>query len=271
MTHVPNPIFLRLAMKRTWATATAAVAMISVGGCPSMTGPADVSSLDRTVWVLSSLPGRVLVSGRPATANFEGGRVQGGDGCNFYRADSTVKGSSIEIGPPERTLMGCAPDVMEQAEAFMAALNGARSYRVSGTQLQLLGADGAVLSTLTAQSLAGTRWRTTMMISDGKGGRVSSAAGSIVTVAFAADGKASGSAGCNSYTSTYQADGSRLRFTRAAATRRMCADAAVMEQEQAFFEALESVATMWMMQADFLQLRTAEGALVLNLVRDRRP
>ena len=86
-------------------------------------------------------------------------------------------------------------------------------------------------------------------------------------MAFAAAGKASGSAGCNSDTWTYQADRGRLRITRVAATRRTCADAGVMEQEQAFFKALESVATTWMMEADWLRLRTAEGASFLLVLQ----
>jgi heat shock protein HslJ len=57
-----------------------------------------------------------------------------------------------------------------------------------------------------------------------------------------------------------------MRFTPAAATRRMCAGPGVMEQELAFFKALESVAAM-RMEADRLEMRTAEGALALILLR----
>jgi len=77
------------------------------------------------------------------------------------------------------------------------------------------------------------------MLCDGKGGLASPVAGLTVTKALAADGKASGSAGCGSDTSTYQADRGKLRITRAAATRRRRADAGVMEQEQVLFKALE--------------------------------
>ena len=89
-------------------------------------------------------------------------------------------------------------------------------------------------------------------------------------MAFAADGKVGGSGGCNQYTSSYVVDGSALRFTLAAATRRMCAAAGVMEQEQAFFRALESVATM-RMEGDRLEMRTADNATAMTLVRTANP
>ena len=255
-------------MKQAWRGVIAAAGVVCLVGCTAMSDETEAPSLDGTEWVLSSLSGRAAGAGQRATARFEGGRVQGTDGCNRYSAPYTVEGSAIEIGPRAATTqMACPPEVTEQAEAFMAALTGARRYRVSGGELQLLSADGAVLSALTAQpqSLAGTAWRATG-INNGKGSVAGLVAGSSVTMAFTADGKVSGSAGCNNYTGGYQADGSKLRFTPAAATRRMCATPGVMEQEQAFFEALETVATM-RMEGDRLEMRTADGALAVVVTR----
>jgi len=61
-----------------------------------------------------------------------------------------------------------------------------------------------------------------------------------------------------------------LTFASAATTRRMCAEAGVMEQEQAFLKALESAATA-RMEGNELELRTADGALALSLVRNPGP
>jgi len=94
---------------------------------------------------------------------------------------------------------------------------------------------------------------------------VSLVAGSTVTMSFAGDGKVSGSGGCNTYTSTWRANGNALAFTPAAATRMMC-DPGVMAQEQAFFRALVSVATM-RMEGDGLELRTNQGALAVIATR----
>jgi heat shock protein HslJ len=50
----------------------------------------------------------------------------------------------------------------------------------------------------------------------------------------------------------------------------MCADPGVMAQEQAFFHALESVATM-RMAGETLELRTNQGALAVNLACTANP
>jgi heat shock protein HslJ len=255
-------------MKQALMAASAAAGLISLGGCSSTPARAESPPLDGTAWILSLLPG-LPVSGRSPTAQFEGTRILGTDGCNRFSVPYTTRGASIEIGSnAAMTQMACEPEIMRQAEAYMAALGGARSYRISGGQLQLLGADGKALATFAAQeqSLAGTSWRATG-INNGKGAVGSLVADSSVTMAFGADGRASGSAGCNNFGSGYQAEGSALRFTPAAATRRMCGAAGVMEQEQAFFRALESVSTM-RIEGDRLEMRTAEGALAVALTRN---
>jgi heat shock protein HslJ len=232
---------------------------------------ADSPSLDGTAWVLTSLAGR-NVSGPSATGSFENGRVQGTDGCNRYSSPYTTKGTSIQIGPKGATTqMACLPEVMKQAAAFAASLAAAKTFRVSADQLQLIGADGAILSTFTAQSqsLARSSWQATG-INNGKGAVASLVAGSRVTIGFASDGKVSGSGGCNNYTSTWKAEGKTLAFTPAAATRRMCTAPGVMAQEQAFFKALESVATM-RVEADGLEMRTAQGELAVILARTPNP
>ncbi|MBV9316856.1 MAG: META domain-containing protein, partial [Gammaproteobacteria bacterium] len=130
-----------------------------------------------------------------------------------------------------------------------------------------LGADGAALATFApqSQSLAGSTWQATG-INNGRGGVVSVLPGTTVTLSFRKDGKAAGSAGCNNYTSAYQQGGGALTFTAPAATRRMCTGADVMEQEQFFLKALETVATM-RMEADALELRTKDGALAVEFRR----
>lgn len=245
-----------------------AAAFAAIAGCLPMDATAQSASLDGTAWVLTSLNGRA-VTGPAVTGHFENGRVQGTDGCNRYTSTYTTKGTVIQIGPKgAATQMACLPDVMKQAEAFAAALAGARTYRVTAGQLQLMGADGAILSTFAAQpqSLAGSSWHATG-INNGRDAVVSLVAGSTVTVSFASDGKVSGSGGCNSYTATWKADGNALAFTPAAATRKMC-DPGVMAQEQAFFAALGSVATM-RMEGNGLELRTARDALAVMLTRTR--
>jgi heat shock protein HslJ len=244
------------------------IALISA--CTTVTPAGSPPDLNGTAWVLSSLPGQTLQPGATATATFEGGRVQGTDGCNRYTAPFTVSGSTIQVGSRgASTMMACAPAVMKQAEAFMSALTGARGFRVEGGRLQLLSGSGAVLATFAAQSqsLAGTAWRVTGY-NNGRQAVVSVLTGTTLTMAFSADGRVSGSAGCNRFTAAYTADGQKLTLGPAAATRMMCArPEGVMEQEQQFLKALETVATA-RFEGDRLELRTAAGALAATLAKD---
>ena len=158
---------------------------------------------------------------------------------------------------------------MQQASAFMENLTGTSSYRIESGQLQLVGADGAVLATLAPQpqGVAGSSWRVTGY-NNGKQAVVSVLGDTTLTMAFSADGRVSGSAGCNNYSGTYTATGSTLSFGPAASTRKMCAQPErIMEQEQQFLKALETVAAA-RQEGDRLELRTEHGALAVSLVRE---
>jgi len=191
--------------------------LFAVCGWPTIGASADSPPLDGTGWLLTSLGGRAPPTEATATARFDGGRVQGTNGCNRYSAPVVIHGANVEISPKAATTnMACAPDLMKLADAFMMALVSARSYRISSHQLELLGADGTVLATFAAQSqsLTGTSWRVTG-INNGRGGVVSLVAGTNVTMSFATGGKVAGSGGCNDYTSTYTQHGGKLTFASA--------------------------------------------------------
>ena len=61
-----------------------------------------------------------------------------------------------------------------------------------------------------------------------------------LTLTLAADGRAYGNAGCNHWFAPYTLDGERLHFGKVGKTRKLCAPA-LMEQEQRFLQALETV------------------------------
>jgi heat shock protein HslJ len=240
------------------------------GGCAPMVASAETPPLEGTAWTLSSLPGHDLGSSSAPTLRFEDGRASGSDGCNRYSMPFVVKGGRLDLsGPAMSTEMACAPEVMKRAAAYVAALQGSTGYRIRDGQLELLGDDGSVRLTLAArsQSLTGTSWRASG-INNGKKAVASVVLGSEVTIAFGPDGRASGSAGCNSFTAGYEASAPQLKFTAPASTRKMCANAEVMRQEQAFLAALQTVATM-RFEGDRLELRRADGALAVALMRDK--
>jgi heat shock protein HslJ len=231
----------------------------------------ETSSLEGSAWILSALPGKTLPLEKTVTLRFEGGKASGSDGCNRYSAPYTSTGRSLEISPRGiSTMMACPPELMQLAGDYTTALGNSRAWRIEDGQLQLLAADGRTLATLAAQpaSLAGTSWRVTA-INNGRQAVVSVVSGSTLTLSFAADGQASGSAGCNRYHTRYQGEATQLRFQAPAATRMMCPGEGLMEQEQAFLKALSTVASA-RHEGNRLELRTAEGALAVTLVREGR-
>jgi heat shock protein HslJ len=262
-------------MFRTRMAALAALtAAVSTGCTATGAAPGAPASLDGTSWVLAALPGRASLVAPPATASFEGGRATGSDGCNRFVMPYATKGTGIEFGARSgaSTMMACAPAVTEQSAAFMAALAGAKGYRMDAGRLQLVGADGTVLAVLSAQSqvLAGTAWSANG-INNGRQAVVSLVDGSTVTMRFAEGGQVGGSGGCNDYRATYRYEGGRLSVSPPAATRRLCTTpAGIMEQEQAFFRALGTVATA-RIEGDRLELRTDDGALAVGLARRADP
>ncbi|KRP61303.1 META domain-containing protein [Pseudomonas trivialis] len=61
-----------------------------------------------------------------------------------------------------------------------------------------------------------------------------------LTVTLGADGRAYGNGGCNHWFAPYTVNGDTLSFGKIGSTRKLCAEA-LMEQEQRFFQALQSV------------------------------
>jgi heat shock protein HslJ len=253
---------------RVAATALFAAALL-LTACTSVAPDTDAPGLDGTAWVLSSLPGRTLIPGEKPTLRFDAGRASGTDGCNRYTTSYTAAGGKLKFDAAgAATMMACAPGIMDQARAFTASLAATSGHRIVDGALQLLGQDGAVLASFAAQSqaLAGTSWRVTGY-NNGRQAVVSVLAGTQLTMAFAADGRVSGSAGCNTFMGTYTASGSSLRFGPVATTRMMCSQAGVMEQEQQFLKALDSVTTI-RQEGERAELRTADGALAVSLRKD---
>ncbi len=136
---------------------------LALAAVPFATGPATtpiagIAPLDGTAWTLLSLAGSAPVAHNAAVLQFSKGRVQGSDGCNRYSGSYRVGPQELQIGPDLiATQMACPPAIMEQASAYTRALFGARSYRISAAQLQLLSAHNTVLATFVAQPQSAQR------------------------------------------------------------------------------------------------------------------
>lgn len=246
----------------------AAVLLFSLAGCSGMAATQQPTPwLEGTAWVLDELPGHSLAAPGNVTLLFADGRASGSDGCNRFAGAFTADAKVLQFAQLAGTQMACAPEIMAQASAVTSALMATRAYRDAGHRLELLGTDGKTVAVYKAQGthVAGTAWEVTG-INNGKGGVASLVAGTNVSLEFGPEARVSGTAGCNRYSAGYTVDKGALTFAPAAATRMMCAAPGVMEQERAFLQALTRVATM-RMEGDRLELRAADGALMLSARR----
>jgi heat shock protein HslJ len=110
-------------------------------------GPADSPSLEGTQWLLVTLAGKPPLEGTEPSAEFAADQISGSTGCNHYFGPYTAKGSVITIGDVARTEIGCVdPEgVMDQEQAFLAALASVASYRLGDERLELMDAAGSVI------------------------------------------------------------------------------------------------------------------------------
>lgn len=76
------------------------------------------------------------------TANFSEGRITGSAGCNTYEGTYSTTGSSISFGPLSISNQTCAPAILDQENLFLARLQVANQYEISGNELRLSGSMG---------------------------------------------------------------------------------------------------------------------------------
>ncbi|MGD8491109.1 MAG: META domain-containing protein [Anaerolineae bacterium] len=114
-------------------------------GCGS--SPADSSALQETRWALVTLGGDALLPGTAPSAEFSADQISGSAGCNTYFGTYDASGSEMTIGDVAHTEMWCVePEgVMDQEQAFLAALASVTGYRLAGGRLELLDESGSVI------------------------------------------------------------------------------------------------------------------------------
>jgi heat shock protein HslJ len=248
----------------------AAVPLVAAACGSAAGGSGAVKALEGKLWTATQIDGvdQVLPAGESAsTAKFEAGRVSGSGCVNSYTAAYTAADDgTIEIKQPASTLMAGPPKANEQERAFFAALTTAEKFQVDGDTLKLLGPDDKLLVAFVETkpvALTGTTWKA-LAYNNGKGALQSLAAGSEITAVFAEDGSLGGSAGVNTYSTTYttEADGAMTIDAQIAATQ-MAGPEEFMTQEQAYLAALPQVAT-YSIEGDQLWLRDADGAALAH-------
>jgi heat shock protein HslJ len=234
-------------------------------------------SLEGRRWTLESYANNggepvSLLPGTEITIEFREGQVSGNAGCNGYFGSYEVGDNNLSISDVAMTEMFCAePEgVMDQESAYLAVLRTAAAYQIMEDQLQITDVDGATVLTYSSlvvepTPLTGTRWQLNGY-NNGTGGFASVLADTEITAVFGDDGNLAGSAGCNTYNTSYEVDGNAISIGLAATTMMECPEPeGIMQQESAYLAALGSAAT-FEIQGDVLEIRDAEGTQLVSYV-----
>jgi heat shock protein HslJ len=248
----------------------AALSTIVVLAACESGGDTGGENLPGSSWNLTALNGSAPAAGTFITLNFEDNlAVFGSDGCNNYRTTATVDGGNIKFAQPAAAgLMACDEPIMDQAAAYMEALAAAETFSATGEALVLSDGDGNEVATFAAasQELSGTSWTVTSY-NNGREAVVGVVSGTEITANFGDDGQVSGTAGCNNYFASFEADAQAgtISFGQAGSTMMACTEPqGIMEQEQEFLAALSTAAT-YRIQGKTLEMRTADDALALMM------
>ena len=220
-------------------------------------------------WQLIEIAGPDGAMGAPTATSsptlvFEDGNAGGNASCNQYGGSYDLDGSSISFGPLVSTQMFCGdPGVMDQEMAYLAAMESVDAWAIDDGALTLSSNGDPVLKyEAISQDLAGTSWDL-IAYNNGTGGFESAWGDEPVTAAFADDGTLSGSAGCNSYNTSWEADDGSIEMGPAASTKMMCADEQIMKQEARYLELLD-LAETYRVDAGTLEMFDADGTRVLQ-------
>ncbi len=225
-------------------------------------------------WQLTEIAGPDGMMATPITIPtlaFEDDAVAGNASCNQYFGSYEIDGSSISFGQLASTQMFCdVPGVMEQEAAYLAALAAVDTWSIDDETLTLSSGDTTLLVfAVISQELAGSSWDL-VAYNNGTGGFESAVIDVTVTALFAEDGTLTGSAGCNTYNTTWEADGDKLEIGPAASTMMACAEEAVNRQETRYLELL-GLADTYRIDAGTLEIFDAEGMRILQYVRSVTP
>jgi putative lipoprotein len=117
------------------------------GSAPSESGVRSdkpAASLENTDWKLMSLSDTevpALPREPQIVLDSETKRVAGSGGCNRVMGSYEVSGHQIRFNQMASTMMAC-PQGMDTEKAFLNALNRAKTWKITGEQLELFDADG---------------------------------------------------------------------------------------------------------------------------------
>lgn len=137
----------RLVIGCALTVAVLAAACMSYGPAAGASG--DSVPLEGTQWRLTELGGR---PSRPAgddapnlRLNAADKRAGGNTGCNSFGGEYTLSGESLRFGMMASTRRACTDEALNAQEgAYLSALSNVRTWRITGSSLELHGESGIV-------------------------------------------------------------------------------------------------------------------------------
>ncbi len=117
--------------------------------------PAPAVTLRNTYWRILTLGGEALGAEQGRREPYlllrlEEPRFAATVGCNQMLGGFETAGSALRFTPGPMTMMACPDQLAARERALVEVLGGTASYRLDGTALALLSADGRTLATLEA-------------------------------------------------------------------------------------------------------------------------
>lgn len=225
--------------------------VVACAPAPASEPPA--AGLADTSWTVNTINGvAVLPAARPTLTFAQDGTIAGSASCNHYSGPYRIDGDRIVIGDLASTLMLCDGEVGAQETAFLGALRASQTWRVTEAGDLEIGGVGSIVAgpgvaegpppSEPGQGLGGTSWNLAEM------GDTADVARIVPTIEFGADGRASGFAGCNTFSGTFTTDGETIALGPLATTKMGCErPASAVETE--YLQALSGVAT-WSIEPD---------------------
>jgi len=135
--------------KILWILTFVTTAALILSACSA----ADIS-LDGSSWALRSYQDNTgetvnVLPRSTTTALFQATQVTGIAGCNNYSASYQATRNKLSFGPVATTRKACSTPlgIMQQENAFLAALDSTASYKLKNNSLEMLDSKGKTLLT----------------------------------------------------------------------------------------------------------------------------
>jgi heat shock protein HslJ len=178
---------------------------------------ANLEQIDGTWQLLNgSVDGRAvpMPAKTRTTIAFIGAEFGGQAACNSYGGRLQFVGNAVAIGEITQTLIGCAGEVGDSEQTFMAGLRAVTAIWLDGDHLVLTGPRVQLrftqLPEVRPDEFVDRLWVLDALVHDG---HAAAPAGLPATLLIGSDGTFSGSTGCRTFRGEWMASGDQIRIT----------------------------------------------------------